>query len=690
MSARDLLFEIGTEEIPAGFMRKTIDAIAASAASSLKDLRIAHGEISSMGTPRRIAMIIRELADRQEDLEESVKGPPKNQSIDADGNYTKAALGFAKSRGVDPSELRFEQIKGVDYLFATVRESGRSTEEILPSFLEGLLKGMQFPKSMYWADPTKTFARPIRTLTALYGTDAVAFEHCGVKSGTECRGHRFLGGGSAKISSADDYVSSLEREFVIVDPARRAEMIKAGIAEIESRTGCRADDDGALLEENSFLVEYPVPFEGSFDKKYLDIPEDVLIATMKKNQRYFPMRGSDGKLAALFIGVSNNRARDMAVVREGNERVLRARLDDADFFWREDAKKSLESRLPELKKVTYQEKLGSVFEKSERSRRLAGDLAKRLGRDDASATVDRAAMLAKADLVTGMVFEFPEVQGIMGREYAKLEGEPREVCEALFEQYLPRSAGDELPRGIAGAIIGIADRVDSIMAIHKIGLAPTGSADPYALRRAARCINEVIWGLDLDVEMGQLFDDAADQLDASDGSLNAAKTFFLQRLRVQLREKGASHGVTELAVASMGLRPLQAKRMLDAFEVVGREEWFASLIQSAIRVNNILSKLSDGDRSAAASSKASFSLDAERDLDAALAKQSELVNDAIARSDWTSVCSSLADLSPAITGFFDGVLVMDEDPAKRSARLSLLLRAKSLFDQIGDFSLLKQ
>lgn len=689
MILRDLLFEIGTEEIPAGFMTWVIGELDRLARVGLEELRLCCGEIRVTGTPRRIVLYVKNLAERQEDLEETVKGPPKTQALDADGNYTKAALGFAGSRGVDPADLKFDAVKGVEYLFAVVHEPGKEARELLPGFLSGLMRKLVFPKNMYWRDPTVRFARPVRWIVALWDTEIIPVTFGDVASGAISRGHRFMGGESVSVASAESYAETMENVHVIVDHERRRRMILDGIAEIEREIGGRADDDPDLLEENAQLVEYPVPFCGAFEASFLEIPEEVLIATMKKNQRYFPVRDASGKLKANFVGVSNNKARDMAVVRNGNERVLRARLHDAAFFWKEDRARTLESRLPELEKVLYQERLGSIYDKSERVRGLAAWLTKALGMEDAASVVDRAARLAKADLVTGMVFEFPEVQGVMGREYAKCEGQPAEVADAIFEQYLPRFAGDALPGGRAGAVIGICDRADSIVGIHKVGLSPTGSQDPYALRRAARSINEIVWGLELDVDLEQLFAQAAAALGADDDIMKKVVEFYRQRLHNQLRERGFAHGTTSLAVESMGLRPLQALRMLQAFDEVRDAAWFASLVQSAIRVANILSKLPAEEVAALRLDAAQLGVDAEKELQNALDRQSGHVKAAVAACDWKAVCESLADLSPAISAFFDGVMVMDEDPATRRNRLALLAMCRDLFDAVGDFSLMK-
>ncbi|MDR0653194.1 MAG: glycine--tRNA ligase subunit beta [Synergistaceae bacterium] len=687
MIKRDLLFEIGTEEIPARFMTWAIGELSNLARAGLADIRLSYESLKTTGTPRRIALYISDFADRQEDLEELVKGPPKSQALDDAGRFTKAATGFAKSRGVEVGDLKFIEVKGIEYLHAVVKETGKKAVELLPDFLSGLLKKLIFPKNMYWEDPGTRFARPVRWLVALSDTRIIPVRFGSIYSGAESRGHRFMGARTVQIKSAQEYESALEREFVIVDHERRKRMILEGMAKLEADIGAHAADDPELLEENAELVEYPVLFAGSFDREFLDIPEEVLISTMKKNQRYFPTYGGDGKLAPYFIGVSNNRARDMNVVREGNERVLRARLYDAAFFWKEDLKTSLESRLPQLERVVYQEKLGSVRDKTERVRALCAWFVKNMKETKIKSSLDRAALLAKADLVSAMVFEFPEVQGVMGREYARRGGEPEEVALAIFEQYLPRFAGDRLPSGRIGAILGICDRADTIVAIHKVGLAPTGSQDPYGLRRAARGMNEILWGLSMDADVRALFSQAAKGLGADKDTLAQALDFYSQRLYNQLRERGHSHGTASLAVGSMGSHPLQALRMLEAFEKVSGEEWFESLTLSAVRVVNILNKAPMDEKPA--KDKAAFATEEERALDEALTAQAGAVKNALAANDWESVCRALAELSGPISEFFDGAMVMDPDPAIRATRLGLLQRCRNLFDSIGDFSLLK-
>jgi glycyl-tRNA synthetase beta chain len=689
MIKRDLLFEIGTEEIPARFMTWVIGELDRVARAGFTELRLQYGELKVTGTPRRIVLYVRDLADRQGDFEQTIKGPPKTQVLDENGQYTKSAFGFAKSRGAELADLRFIEVKGVEYLHAVVREAGRDTADLLPDFLSGILKKIVFPKNMYWEEQGVRFARPVRWIVALSDSGIIPMRFGSVVSGAESSGHRFMGAKSVQIESAHRYEEIMEREFVIVDHERRKKLILEGISEIEREIGGTADADPELLEENAQLVEYPVPFLGAFEREFLDIPEEVLIATMKKNQRYFPVRDKNGRLMPCFVGVSNNKARDMSVVRDGNERVLRARLYDAAFFWREDQTVSLESRLPQLEKILYQEQLGSIRDKTERVRSLCAWLAKNTGETNIADTLDRAALLSKSDLVTGMVFEFPEVQGVMGREYAKREGEKPEIAEAIFEQYLPRFAGDKIPSGRIGAILGICDRADTIVAIHKVGMPPTGSADPYGLRRAVRGINEILWGLGMDVDLNALLSQAAKRLDASDDALAKAVYFCRQRLHNQLRERGYAHRTTSLAVESMGTHPLQALKMLEAFEYVSREPWFEPLVLSAVRVVNILNKVPENEVAELSKSKGHFTSDAERDLDSALEEQGEAVRRDLETRDWASVCKAISGLSGAISGFFDNVMVMDPDPKIRSTRIGLLIRCKNLFDSIGDFSLLK-
>ena len=686
MSVKDLLFEIGTEEIPARFMPKALADLSSYAEEELASAHIEYSSIKSECTPRRLVLTVSDLADSQKDSVEVSKGPQKAQAFDAEGRPTKAAEGFARSRGVEVSDLKVQEINGAEYVVAEKRETGQSTEIVLPNILDKILKKLSFQKSMYWADPTVRFARPVRWLLALYGDSVINVDFGKVKSGNYTRGHRFMGSDRIEIKDPSLYKAAMKENFVITDPEERKTMILGGIAEVERELGARVEVDPALLEENVHLNEYPVVFYGSFDLDFLEIPEEVLVLSMAKNQRYFPVRNKDGKLMANFVGVSNNKAKDMRVVREGNERVLRARLYDAAFFWKEDLQKSLDDLANELKSVTYQEQLGSVYDKVQRTKALALWLTDELSLADKRSVVERAAVLAKADLVTSMVYEFADVQGVMGREYAKKAGEPEEVAIALYEQYLPRFAGDSIPSGPAGALIGLADRADTLAAIYKIGLEPTSSQDPYGLRRASRCINEIIWGMPLDIDLNKLLEKSASAFDIDSNTMEKIRSFVRLRLQVQLREKGFRHEVVELVLQTVSNRPLQAFRMAETLEKRSDEVWFTDLITAAVRVKNLLNKSGS---TAVEVDLSKLVEPSEKKLYEKLLVLEEDARVSVDIFDWEKLASVLAELAPVIAQFFNDVLVMDEDIALRNNRLALLKKCQDFFLLVGDFSLLK-
>ena len=686
MSAKDLLFEIGTEEIPARFMPKALADICQYAGEEFASAHIEHSRIKAECTPRRIVLAVEKLSAAQSDSVEVFKGPLKAQAFDDNGNPTKAAEGFARSKGASAADLKVKEIGGAEYVVAEKIEKGQATESVLPQILDRIIRRLSFQKSMYWADPSVRFARPVRWIVALYGGSVIKVGFGNVESGNVSRGHRFMGAGSVVINDPSEYKRLMKENFVITDPEERKEMILAGIASVEKELGAKVEVDPDLLEENVHLNEYPVVFYGSFDKEFLEIPEEVLVLSMAKNQRYFPVRDKDGRLMANFVGVSNNIAKDMNVVREGNERVLRARLYDAAFFWKEDLQKSLDDLAAELRSVTYQEQLGSVYDKVQRTKKLALWLTEALSFGEWRPAVERAADIAKADLVTSMVYEFADVQGVMGREYARKAGEPEDVAMALYEQYLPRFAGDSIPSAPAGALIGIADRADTLAAIYKIGLEPTSSQDPYGLRRAARCINEIIWGFPLDIDIYLLLEKAASPFSIDKETLDRIRSFVRQRLQVQLREKGFRHEVVELVLQTISNRPLQAYRMAETLQKRSDEVWFTDLITAAVRVKNILNKAG----SVPGEVDPSLLVEgAEKELYEKLLILEEEVTSAVDRCDWEKLASVLAELAPVIAGFFNDVLVMDENLSVRNNRLALLGKCSDFFLMVGDFSLLK-
>jgi glycyl-tRNA synthetase beta chain len=683
---RDLLLELGTEEIPARFMQWVVAEIEKIAEKAFSGARISYGSIQANGTPRRIVLQVRGLAEGQEDLTEEYKGPAWRQAFDGTGAPTKAALGFARSKGVDVEDLVLREVDGVEYSFAVVRQAGRPTREILPGLLEEMIGRLVFPKNMYWDDPTLRFARPVRWLLCLWGDEIVPIAYGKLKADRFTRGHRFMGARRIEIARTDDYLDSLYDNYVIVDVAKRREMMISRMTALEKEMGCKIERDAELIEENLFLVEYPVPFFGTFDKEFLDIPSEVLVTTMKVHQRYFPVRDGSGKLKNHFVGVSNNRATNMDVVREGNERVLRARLSDASFFWKEDQKKLLASRVEELKEIVYQERIGTVYDKVLRARDLALWLTDHLNFKEDRPLVERAGWMAKADLVTDMVYEFPELQGVMGREYARKNGEPERVAKALYELYLPRFAGDSLPTDVIGALVGLADRADTIVACSKAGLDPTGSQDPYGLRRAARCINEILWGLSLDVDVEALMKEAGRQIGADEAVLEKVFEFLRNRLQIQLKEKGYGHDAVTLALATSWDRPYQAFRFVEALSEIQDQAWFRDLITAAVRVRNILAK-TDGHSGSVDESL--FADDAEKNLNYTLAELDPEARSALEERRWKDLTAVLAKMEPVIASFFDKVLVNDPDEAIRANRLALLARCQELFLMVGDLGMLK-
>ncbi|HOO86852.1 MAG TPA: glycine--tRNA ligase subunit beta, partial [Synergistales bacterium] len=508
----------------------------------------------------------------------------------------------------------------------------------------------------------------------------------GIESGSTTRGHRFMGAKRIVVDDAANFMERLYDNHVILDQEKRRQKMIAGISALENDLDGAVELDPEVVNENLYLVEYPIPFFGSFSKKFLEIPEEVLVTSMKKNQKYFSVRGKNGKLLPYFVGVSNNLASNMNVVREGNERVLRARLEDAAFFWAEDLKKPLAANVERLKTIVYQEKLGTLHDKVMATRDLALWLCAETGMKDVLQLLDRAALLAKADLVTNMVYEFPDLQGVMGREYALRNGEPERVARALYEQYLPKAAGSELPEDIIGALLGLAERVHIITSCFKVGFEPTGSQDPYALRRAARCINEILWGKAMDVNLGRLVARSCEQLAIQEDVRERIVAFLQQRLHVQIREKGYGHELSTLAVSVAGSRPLQVLRFLEVFSKLQAEQWFVDLVTSAVRVRNILAK--SGDASAAVD-ESLFAKEAESKLYAEIVRINPLVEEALAGQDWKALAGYLSELSPFVTSFFEDVLVMDPDERVKCNRIHLLGLCNALFLKVGDLGILK-
>ncbi|MGI6224611.1 MAG: glycine--tRNA ligase subunit beta, partial [Peptococcales bacterium] len=506
---RNLLLEIGTEEIPAKFMPPALQQLKEMAEKKFSEARLAYQEVKAYGTPRRIVLYVQGLPEVQGDLIEEVKGPSAKVAFDSEGNPTKAAQGFARGQGVDVNNLTVKETDSGSYVFALKKIAGRPVQEVLKEILPQLVLGINFPKPMRWGYSDLKYARPIRWLVALFGTEIINFNIGEVTSNSISRGHRFLGKEEIDIASADQYFALLEENYVMVDPNQRKKVIAQEIEELASSVGGQVEPDDELLEEIIYLIEYPTALMGSFDEKYLAIPKEAVITPMKEHQRYFPVLDANGDLLPRFITVRNGNKDHLEIVQAGNEKVLEARLADAKFFYDEDQKVKLEEYVEKLKAIVFQESLGTIYEKVERIKLGVINLSCTLGIEKAiEERALRAAHLSKADLVTNMVYEFPELQGIMGEKYALLSGEDHVVAKAIFEHYLPRNAGDILPETMEGTLVSITDKMDTIAGCFAVGIEPTGSQDPYALRRHALGICHIIIDKGLNISLKAVIEQA--------------------------------------------------------------------------------------------------------------------------------------------------------------------------------------
>jgi glycyl-tRNA synthetase beta chain len=674
----DVLLEIGTEEIPAGFLTRAIESLTRRAEAALTEARLDAERVRVLGTPRRLVLSIAHLADRQPDLQERVVGPPARAAFDDAGKPTQAAVGFAKRNGVPVEDLERAEVDGKkgEYVVCTRHEPGKPAAEVLPALLERLIAEQPWAKSMRWAYREEAFVRPVQWLVALLGDDVLPISFAGVQADRMSRGHRFLAPEPVAVPSAlPAYVDLLRQRFVIVDPALRAEMITAELTRVESEIGARIRPDAELLREVANLVEYPVAVCGSFSESFLEVPEEVIVSAMRAHQRYFAVEDAQGRLVNRFVTIAGTVTRDPAVVRAGNERVLAARLSDASFFFREDCRVAPVVRVAKLDEVVFQSQLGSIGAKTRRIDAIASSLAAAVGADIGH--VARAALLCKTDLVAHMVFEFPDLQGVMGRHYARLAGEPAAVSEAIFEHYLPRGAGDALPRTDVGAVLGIADRIDTLVGCFAIGLVPSGSADPYGLRRAALGILGILLDRGWPISLRHLVDLAAQALvgtvEVEDKGKAAVLAFLRTRLKADCVEAALTAGFDNVPDARARAQAVAVLRQRDDFEPLG---------VAFKRVANILK----GEAGVAQEPDPGlFTEEAERALWRAYSDIASQVERHLASSDYASALGVLAELSGPVDGFFDQVLVMDQDPKVRANRLALLARIGGSFARIADF-----
>lgn len=681
---KELFLEIGTEEIPAGFLPKAMADMEALIRRELETARLGFGEIRTLATPRRLALSVMDIPAVQPDAEITAMGPAKNIAFGADGKPTKAAEGFARGQGVDVASLQLIATDKGEYVAAVKKETGRPTPDLLAEILPRLIANIPFRKSMRWGDFDVRFARPIHWIVALFDKVVVPFAFGPITSGNISRGHRFMANQPFPVRDFAHYVEECERHFVIADPSLRKETIRREIHRVAKVAGGHLLPDEGLLDEVTFLVEYPSVVHGTFPADFLKVPKEVLITSMRSHQRYFSIVDDNGRLLPGFITINNTLTEDPSVVVKGNERVLRARLSDARFFFDEDRKVRLETRVESLKSVVYQQKLGTSFEKMERFRALAEALADRLN-PAVKAKTSRAAFLCKADLVSGMVGEFPEVQGIMGREYALLEGEDADVAIAIAEHYLPTQAGGDLPTSDIGAFVSIADKLDTISGCFGVGLIPTGSADPYALRRSALGVINIILDREYRLSLEALVDSALGLL-AAKLTRPAAEVktdvleFFKGRFVNLLADRYPTDAVDAAVAAGCDdLVDTTARTgALAAFK--GRDD-FEPLAVAFKRVGNIVKEGTD-----TTVQTGLFQDLAEGELHAAFLEVQDRVTAAIAGRDYVVALAEIATLRGPVDQFFDKVMVMAEDEQVRTNRLALLTSIARLFGGIADFS----
>ncbi|MBE6074304.1 MAG: glycine--tRNA ligase subunit beta [Selenomonas ruminantium] len=678
--SKDLLLEIGTEEVPAHVMPGILAQLKENAEKAFQENRIAFGSIRTLGTPRRTALIVKDLAEKQEDVSSENRGPSVKIAFDADGNPSKAAQGFARGQGVDPKDL----VEKDGYVYAMVHEEGKATAELLQELLKDLICGLSFPNNMRWRDLDFKFIRPLRWIVALLDDEVIPFEVAEVKSGRTSRGHRFLSQGDFTIADADSYEKACEENFIIVDQDKRKAMIREQIEEVAKKQNGTAEITEDLLEEVLYLVEYPTALCGKFEDKYLKLPAEAVITPMRDHQRYFPVKAADGSLMPLFITVRNGGSEHLEIVQHGNERVLRARLDDAQFFFDEDRKKSLEEHREKLKTVVFQQGLGTMYEKSERLMELATFIADELGADEKTHKhARRAAELCKADLVTGMVQEFTELQGIMGREYAKLDGECEKVAIAIDEHYMPRFAGDNQPQSEAGRIVSLADKIDTIVGTFSRGKIPTGSQDPFALRRQALGLVHMMIEAKYTLSLSKVVAKAMDLYQITD---EAARTKMQQdvadfmRLRLKNVLEDVRYDVVDAVLEDVDDLYAVSLRADAVAKFVATDAATAN-IQAFVRAANLAKK-----SETAAIDEALFTAPEEKSLYQAYTSTASAVESLVKGQDYTGAIDALTELSQPIDAFFDGVMVMDKDEKVKNNRLGLLKSIDILINRVADFS----
>jgi len=679
-----LLLELGTEEIPARFLPGAIADLERIAAGVFSEFRVPCEGLRAYATPRRLSLMMTAVAEMQLDNTREVFGPAKKAAYDDAGNPTRAAIGFAQSAGVSPADLVIKKKGAADYVVAVVHEKGVQTAAVLPDMLRKIILSLRFPKSMRWGEGDFAFVRPIHWIVSMYGTQVIPLEIEGIRAAGMTRGHRFLSPASFHVKDLASYMNLLENSFVILDQEKRKQIIRDGIVAIAAKSGGRPVMDEELLELVNFLVEYPTPVLCSFNAEYLKLPKELLITVMKDHQKYFAIEADNDSLINKFVVISNTRAENNENVRIGAERVIKARFDDAKFYFYDDLKKRLADRVDDLKKVTFHDRLGSTFDKTERIVAIAGYLAEAVNPALAS-LVARAALLSKTDLISGVVREFPELQGIMGKYYALNDREAFETALALEEQYLPKSYGGRLPASDIGSIVSMADKVDSIAAFFAIGQVPTGSEDPFALRRQAMGIVSILLDRGYGVTVRQIFDTALGSLGGikiKEGTAGNICSFMEQRIEFIFSTLGHEQDLVKSVLPLSQVYPLKTiSGRLAALKLFRSDEIYPAFLMAIKRVNNIIPKTPVPDFDA------SFLVqDEEKALHDAFIRLRAQVAGLVREEKFAEGLRAFAEITVPVNNFFDKVLVMDKDDAVKNNRLALLRDIWATAFTFADFS----
>lgn len=681
MSNQDLLIEIGLEEIPAQYVTDAMNQFAEKLSNWLEDKQLAFGAVKTFSTPRRLAVLVKDVAEKQPDIEEEAKGPAKKIALDQEGNWSKAAIGFTKGQGATVDDIYFKEINGVEYAHVQKFIKGQESKTLLTD-IRGLITGLSFPKNMRWGSQEMRYIRPIKWIVALFGNDVIPFEIAGVTTNSHSYGHRFLGK-KVEISAPALYEAVLLEQFVLADPVKRKEAITSQLNDFEKEQNWVIPVDEELLEEVNNLVEYPTALFGKFEEDYLSLPDEVLVTTMKEHQRYFPVRNQKGELQPFFVTVRNGDHNHLENVAKGNEKVLRARLSDANFFYKEDQKLKIENAVLKLDKIVFHEELGTLGEKVKRIVKLSRLLADKIhASNDEKNSIERAATICKFDLVTNMVYEFPELQGKIGEKYARISGEEEAVSVAINEHYMPRHADDTAPASTVGAVVALADKLDTIVGFFAIGKIPTGSQDPYALRRQASGIVQILLSKKWELELPELFKIALDLYIDKEAAETKQEllTFFKQRLKYLLAENNIRYDLIDAVLESSVIEATSLVERAKVLESASEQAEFKETIEALARVMNIAKKGNDQEIN-----EQLFETELEKSLYDAYVQATDNINSADSEAKVYSVLTGLKDV---INNYFDQTMVMCEDEKLRANRLAQMVKLSSLIESFAKMNII--